>query len=124
MFTSFKKAALICVGFVSVFLAILGVFLPLLPTTPFLLLAAACFAKSSKRFHQRLLNDKYFGHIIRDWQQHRCIEKKVKVKAYIFIITSFSFSIYWVGIIYLKVMLFLMMLGVLFFLYRCAEEKG
>jgi uncharacterized membrane protein YbaN (DUF454 family) len=124
MFTSFKKAALICVGFISVFLAILGVFLPLLPTTPFLLLAAACFAKSSKKFHQRLLNDKYFGHIIRDWQQHRCIDKKVKVRAYVFIVLSFSFSIYWVGLVYLKVMLLLMMCGLLYFLYNAAEEPN
>jgi L-fucose isomerase-like protein/uncharacterized membrane protein YbaN (DUF454 family) len=50
-----------------------GVALPLLPTTPFLLLAAACFAKSSERWHQWLLNSPAFGPVIRNWHERRCI---------------------------------------------------
>ncbi len=122
MFNSVKKLLLISLGFVAVFLAIAGAFLPLLPTTPFLLLAVACFARSSKKFHHMLLTNRYFGQTICDWQEHRCIDKKVKLRAYCFIIVSFSFSIFWVGIIYLKIMLFLMMLGLLCFLYRVAEK--
>jgi uncharacterized membrane protein YbaN (DUF454 family) len=123
MFESCKKVILITIGFISVFFAIAGVFLPLLPTTPFLLLALACFARSSKKFHSMLLNNRYFGATINNWQQHKCIEKAVKIKAYCFILFSFSVSIYFVEIIYLKIMLLIMMLGLLCFLYNTAEKK-
>lgn len=68
-------------GFIFVALASLGVFLPLLPTTPFLILAAACFAKSSKKRHQWLLNNPTFGPAIRNWEENRCMSLRSKVIA-------------------------------------------
>ena len=65
-------------GVFFVGLGVLGVALPVLPTTPFLLVAAACFAKSSPELHQKLLNNRIFGPLIRDWQEHRAIPKKAK----------------------------------------------
>ncbi|MDX8397408.1 MAG: YbaN family protein [Mariprofundaceae bacterium] len=60
-------------GFLLLGLAFTGVFLPLLPTTPFVLLAAGCFAKSSPRMHAWLLNNKTFGPLIKNWQEKQCI---------------------------------------------------
>lgn len=68
-------------GFIFVALASLGVFLPVLPTTPFLILAAACFAKSSKKRHQWLLDNPTFGPAIRNWEENRCMSLKAKVIA-------------------------------------------
>jgi uncharacterized membrane protein YbaN (DUF454 family) len=68
-------------GFVSLGLGIAGIPLPLLPTTPFLLLAAFCFSKSSKRLHDWLINHKTFGPPIRDWNAHGVIPMKAKVTA-------------------------------------------
>ena len=68
-------------GFALVGLATLGIFLPLLPTTPLLLLAAACFANSSERAHRWLLEHKLFGSIIRNWNESRCIPRKAKIVA-------------------------------------------
>ncbi len=65
-------------GFSCVGLAALGVFLPVLPTTPFLLVAAACFAKSSTRCYNWLMQNKVFGPLLQQWQQHRCIPLKAK----------------------------------------------
>ena len=62
-------------------LATLGLFLPLLPTTPLLLLAAACFANSSEKWHRWLLKHDVFGPIIRNWQENRCIPRKAKIIA-------------------------------------------
>ena len=62
-------------------LATAGAFLPLLPTTPFLLLAAACFARSSERLHRRLMEHGLFGPILHDWERHRAIRTRVKVLA-------------------------------------------
>ena len=68
-------------GIICVLLGIIGILLPLVPTTPFLLLAAFCFSRSSERLHQYLLNHPWFGHYIRDWEEHSVIPLKAKVFA-------------------------------------------
>jgi uncharacterized membrane protein YbaN (DUF454 family) len=68
-------------GFVFLALALVGVFLPLLPTTPFVLLAAACFAQSSERMHRWILANPTFGPMVRDWELKRCVNCRVKVIA-------------------------------------------
>lgn len=60
-------------GFLFLGLALIGVFLPLLPTTPFVLLAGACFAKSSERWHNWLMSNATFGPMLKNWQEHQCI---------------------------------------------------
>jgi uncharacterized membrane protein YbaN (DUF454 family) len=67
---------LLGLGFVAIGVA--GIFLPVLPTTPFMLLAAACFARSSERFYQWLLNHRVFGRTVREWQLHRSIPRRTK----------------------------------------------
>ncbi len=64
-------------GFVG--LGVLGAALPLLPTTPFLLLAAACYARASIRFYNWLLRSRTFGPMIRDWRAHRAIRLRYKL---------------------------------------------
>lgn len=73
------RLVLIALGFIFVGLGILGAFLPLLPTTPFLLLAAACFARSSKKFYNWLLNHKVFGTYIKNYREHRAITLRGKI---------------------------------------------
>lgn len=65
-------------GLLSLLLGIIGIFVPLLPTTPFLLLAAYCFSNSSERLHSWLLNHKTFGPLIRDWEEHGVIRLRIK----------------------------------------------
>lgn len=79
---SSSKAAkwlLVVAGSFFVALGIVGIFLPVLPTTPFLLLAAACFARSSERFYRWLINNRWFGAYVRDYREGRGIPAKVKV---------------------------------------------
>jgi uncharacterized membrane protein YbaN (DUF454 family) len=64
---------LVAAGLFFVALAIVGLFLPILPTTPFLILAAACFARSSPRFHSWLMNNRLFGAYIRDYREGRAM---------------------------------------------------
>jgi uncharacterized membrane protein YbaN (DUF454 family) len=65
-------------GLLSLLLGGVGVVLPLLPTTPFVLLAAACFARSSPRMHQWLLRNEVFGPILREWENSKCISLPTK----------------------------------------------
>lgn len=68
-------------GFLFLALAAGGVFLPVLPTTPFVLLAAACFARSSPRWHAWILANPTFGPLVRQWESRRCVSCRVKVVA-------------------------------------------
>jgi uncharacterized membrane protein YbaN (DUF454 family) len=68
-------------GTICVVLGAIGIVLPILPTTPFLLAAAACYYKSSERMHRWLLNNKWFGEYIRNYQEGKGLTKKTKITA-------------------------------------------
>jgi uncharacterized membrane protein YbaN (DUF454 family) len=87
------RSAYMVAGFAALILAVAGVLLPILPTTPFVLLAAACFARSSKHFHAKLLTHRIAGPIIREWVQYRSIRPQVKRWVYFLLALSFCSSI-------------------------------
>ncbi|MGO2335193.1 DUF454 family protein [Providencia sp.] len=113
-----KKIFLIMVGWLAVILAFAGVILPVLPTTPFLLLAAWCFSRSSPRFHHWLLYRSWFGGYIRHWQKYKGLPKGAKPKAIGLILITFSFSIWVVSFWWLKIGLLALLCWLLFFMYR------
>ena len=80
-------------GSLALVLGIIGIFLPLLPTTPFVLLAAACFARSSTRVHNWLLAHKTFGPLIRNWRDHGAISRRGKRAALIGMAAAFGISV-------------------------------
>ncbi|MCG8536572.1 MAG: YbaN family protein [Pseudomonadales bacterium] len=115
---------LICVGWVSVVLGVVGIFLPLLPTTPFMLLAAICFSKSSKRFHEWLLNQPHLGNYIRMYLEGKGITAKTKVVTLIFLwLTIGSSATFFVEPVYLKVMMVAIALAVTIHLLRMPTLK-
>ncbi len=82
-------------GILCVVLAIFGVILPLLPTTPFLILAALLFSKSSHKLHQLLLNNRVFGGLIHDWENHGVIPLKAKLLSSSMMLAMVSYSLYY-----------------------------
>jgi len=106
------------VGLFFVGLAILGAVLPILPTTPFLLVSAACFAKSSPYLYNKLLSNKVFGPLIKDWQQHRAISRKSKTIALISIVLASMWSCYLLTSWMLKLVVVLLVAGPFIFLWR------
>ncbi|CNG88005.1 Inner membrane protein ybaN [Yersinia kristensenii] len=109
---------LIALGWLAVVLATLGVVLPFLPTTPFLLLAAWCFARSSPRFHHWLLHRSWFGGYIRTWQQHRALPPGVKWKAISVTILTFAVSLWLVNIWWVRSLLLVILTLLLIFMLR------
>jgi uncharacterized membrane protein YbaN (DUF454 family) len=99
----FVRYALQGVGWLSVALGVIGIFLPILPTTPFLLLAAACFARSSPRFYNWLVNHPRLGPWIRDFLEGNGIPLKGKVYAIGTMWISIGFSCYLVPLIWARV---------------------
>ena len=87
------RFAFAALGTLFLLLGIVGVFLPILPTTPFLLLATACYARSSRRFYNWLMNHPAFGPLIVEWRAYRSIPRKIKLTAVITMTLTFGSSI-------------------------------
>ena len=100
-------------GFASVILAVLGIFLPVLPTVPFLLLALACFARSSEKLYAWLVNHNRLGPLVRPYLENEGLPPGVKAKAIGLIWLSIGISVlFLVSIVWVKIMLLLIALGV------------
>ncbi len=120
-----KKTLFMSLGFLFILLAILGVFLPLLPTTPFIILAAFLFSKSSDRWHQWLLSSRVFGPMLNKWECSRCIPRFAKLLSFSMIALFGSFSVLSLPFIWLKVLTILLIAYACYFIANiktCAEE--
>ncbi|AXB06820.1 MULTISPECIES: YbaN family protein [Aeromonas] len=113
-----KRWCLMALGWLAFATGIVGIVLPLLPTTPFMLLAAALFARSSPRFHGWLLAHPWFGPPILDWQQYRGIRRHTRRRAIIFILISFSVSLLVVPLPWVRWLLVVIMVILLTWLMR------
>lgn len=112
------KTILFILGWLSVLLGLIGALLPILPTTPFLILAAYFFSKSSPKVHSWLTSIPYFGDAIMDWEKHRVIRPKAKNASTLVIIVVFGASILLSQVHYgLKVMLVVIAIGCLSFIW-------
>ena len=87
------RAAWFSFGILALVLGLIGIVLPLLPTVPFLLLAAFCFAKSSDRWHDWLVDHPKLGPPIRDWRESGAINRKAKRLATLSVIAAFGISV-------------------------------
>lgn len=87
------RVLFVVLGTLFLILGIVGAFLPVLPTTPFLLLAAACYARGSTRFYNALLNNRSFGPLILEWRRHHSIPFRIKVTAIALMSVTLSVSI-------------------------------
>lgn len=107
-----KKYLLIIVGCISLGLGVIGMFLPVLPTTPFLLLTAGCFLRSSKSLYDWLLNHKHLGGYIKDFIEHKAISKRIKITIITTLWATILLSVMIVEIIWVKILLILIAIGV------------
>ncbi|MCK6395769.1 YbaN family protein [Zoogloea sp.] len=76
--STLQRVLLTAAGLIALFLGLLGIILPGLPTTPFVLLSAACLARSSPRLHNKLISNRHLGPLVRDWEANRSLPLKVK----------------------------------------------
>lgn len=120
-----KRTLFFILGWVSIALAIAGIPLPILPTTPFVLLAAFFFSKSSERWHQWLLNNKRLGPIVRDWEQHGVISVKAKVLATVMMILLFGYTLVFVNVpIWIKIVVSFIGVSVMVFIHTRPSSPG
>ena len=120
-----KKALLISTGTFFVGIGIVGMFVPILPTTPFLLIAAALYARSSQKFYNWLINNKFFGKYIRNYREGKGVPLKIKI---------FTISLLWitigcsafiaVDIFFVRIILIIVAIGVTIHIIRIKTFKS
>jgi len=112
------KYLFLMAGFISMIFGFIGMFLPILPTTPFMILAAFCFSKSSEKLHKWLLSRPHIGKLITDWEKDGVIRMKAKIYSTIVIIPLFSYTLIFVNVNnWVKAVLVLIAISVLSFIW-------
>jgi len=113
------RALFLVAGILSMGLGIAGIFLPVLPTTPLVILAAACFARSYRPFHEWLLAHRHFGPTLREWHEHRSIPYRTKLTAIAMMAATLTASIvFFVAPLWLDVLLAAFGVGLAVWMYR------
>ena len=125
MSNKLKQKILFVAGTISVAIGVVGIFVPLLPTTPFLLLAAACYMRSSERFYRRLLNNRFFGTYIRNYMEGKGVPLRIKIYTIALLWTTISLSIFLIspGIV-VKIVLVIIAIGVTLHIILLRGAKG
>lgn len=115
--TYMKKVFLLTAGYLSLSLGIAGIFVPVLPTTPFLLLSAACYMRSSQRLYNWLIHHKLFGLYIRSYIKYKAITLRAKIISILALWVVISSSIlFFVDALWLRVLLLFIAVGVTIYL--------
>jgi len=120
-----KRRLLIIAGTLSTAIGIIGIFVPILPTTPFLLLAAACYLRSSQRFYNWLLNNRFIGAYVRSYLQGRGMPLKIKIITILLLwITITCSAIFAVEDLIIRIILFIIAIGVTVHIILIRTAKG
>ncbi len=117
-----KRSLLIVIGSLCVVLGVIGIFLPVLPTTPFILLAAWCFSRSSQRFHQWLRSHRYLGQIVVAWENGEGIPAKIRNRVLLVMWISLLASTLLVAKVWAGLMFVIIGAGVSIYLLRLPEK--
>ena len=110
--------ALVIVGVLAIGLGTAGIFLPVLPSTPFFLLAAACFVRSSDRLYKWLISHKGFGPYLRNYREHRAITLPAKIVTLILLWGTIGYTIFVMDALALRVLLLVIACGVTLHIVR------
>lgn len=124
LLTPIKRMLLVIAGVISLVVGVIGIFVPLLPTVPLVLLAAYCFGRSSKRLHHWLIHQRYFGPIIDNFQAGKGIPRRVKYRIIAVIWLSMGLSCWMVGRFWLCILLLAIGVGVSIYLLRLPDCSG
>ena len=121
-----RKIIYILLGSISLVLGTLGIFLPLLPTTPFYLLTAWLYMRGSEKLYRKVMNNKYFGTIVRNFQEDKSIPLKTKITIVSMLWVTILLSAFWaVSLWWVRALLLVIAVGVTIHVlsYRTTKSK-
>jgi uncharacterized membrane protein YbaN (DUF454 family) len=108
----FKRILYLVLGIISVCMGIIGIFLPVWPTTVFMILATWFFVRSSEKYYYMLIRNKIFGRMIRNYREFRGIEKSTRIKSISLLWITLAISFFLVEIIWIHILLLMVGIGV------------
>ncbi|WP_028857689.1 YbaN family protein [Psychrilyobacter atlanticus] len=111
-------------GFLSLLLGTLGIFLPLLPTTPFLLLSASLFSKSSEKFHRKLMGNKILGEYIYNYSEKKGLKRREKIISLGTLWGGILFSFMKISNVHGRIFLLVVLAGVTYHLLKLKTLKN
>lgn len=114
----FLRALLMSGGFICIGLGFIGFLLPIIPTTPFLILATICFSYSSEIFYEKIITNKYFGKNVQDYLEGRGIPFKAKISAVVIMWMSIGINFFWMDLFWLKMVMILLAAFVTWFILK------
>jgi uncharacterized membrane protein YbaN (DUF454 family) len=118
-----RRVIFLILGWLSLLLGVLGIFLPILPTTPFAILAAYFFSKSSNKLHSWLLNQKQLGPMISNWERHGIIRPRAKILATVSMTLLFSYTLFFVPVtLWIKIVISFVGISVMAFIWTRPSE--
>jgi len=121
---SLKKAIYLIVGSISLAAGLVGVFLPVIPTTPFILLSAGCFLRSSERLFHWVVSNETLGPTIQNYHEGKGITKNTKIRAIVMMWLTISLSVYFfITNTYLIALLYVIAIGVSVYLFKLPTVK-
>jgi uncharacterized membrane protein YbaN (DUF454 family) len=119
-----RKTLYIISGSISLVLGTLGIFLPLLPTTPFYLLTAWLYMRGSSKLYDKVMSNRFFGTIVQNFQEDKAIPLKIKIIAVSILWCSILFSAFWaVSIWWVRLILFAIAIGVTIHIFSYKTKK-
>jgi uncharacterized membrane protein YbaN (DUF454 family) len=121
---SFKKGIYFIIGTLALAAGIVGAFLPVIPTTPFILLSAWCFFRSSSKIYQWVISNETFGPTIENFQKGKGITVNTKIRAVVMMWLTISISVYFfIRNMYIIAFVYLIAIGVTVYLYKLPTLK-
>ena len=117
------KTIYLLAGLLSLLLGLIGAFLPILPTVPFILLAAFCFARGYPPLYHWLRDRSLFASVLQDWERERAVSRSAKRKALTMIALSFALALYFAPSVWLKLLLLLIGFSVATFMATRPEPS-
>ena len=119
------RMLLLACGFFFIFLSVLGAILPLVPTTPFLIVAAACFYKSSGRFYRWIMFNRFFGQYLRDYTSGKGIPLHIKILSVIFLWVSTLVSVFiFIPYLWLEIVVITLNLAITIHIFWSRTKKA
>lgn len=118
------KTIYLLAGIISLLLGLIGAFLPILPTVPFILLAAFCFARAYPPLYHWLRDRSIFAESLQDWERERAISRSSKRKALTMIVLSFALALYFAPSVWLKLLLLIIGISVAIFIATRPEPNA
>ena len=124
MIDSLKKFLLVTLGTLSLIVGIIGIFIPILPTTPFLLLAAACYIRGSEKLYNRLIKNRWLGEYIKNYQDGKGVPLKIKIITIILLWSTIIIStILFVSNLIIQIILIIIAIGVTIHIFKIKTLK-